>query len=272
MSTHTCTASHASSVTQGCRGHTSHTRHRRTNPGRVDRRHIKSSSGSGIGSSSGIRPHRGSSLQLNARWSQDDDDPVGATPTPPCSLLVSIPLSNLFDRAVKRASDDPFVPYKNTTGIINLAECGGSNGGGMGEGDDVPDMTPEELVAATLGELRDLFGTGGIPAEAALTFGGAAVPAAALALDPTAVLSSSGFVWISLGVFMETPDWEGEADLWESMLETYNLLLAPGALRGAREPGMFLMCVAGRDEEVLLTGVDRLRTQLTQRKFLHGRW
>ena len=36
-------------------------------------------------------------------------------------------------------------------------------------------------------------------------------------------------------------DWEGEADLWESMLETYNLLLAPGALRGAAEPGWFLM-------------------------------
>jgi hypothetical protein len=43
-------------------------------------------------------------------------------------------------------------------------------------------------------------------------------------------------------------------------------------LRGASEPGWFLMCVAGRDEETLLTGVDRLRTQLLQRKFLHGRW
>ena len=38
------------------------------------------------------------------------------------------------------------------------------------------------------------------------------------------------------------------------------------------ENGWFLMCVAERDEEVLLTGLDRLRTQLLQRKFLHGRW
>jgi hypothetical protein len=36
-------------------------------------------------------------------------------------------------------------------------------------------------------------------------------------------------------------NWEGEAELWESMLETYNLLLAPGALRGAAEPGWYLM-------------------------------
>jgi hypothetical protein len=55
-------------------------------------------------------------------------------------------------------------------------------------------------------------------------------------------------------------------------VETYGVLLAPGMLRGASEPGWFLMCVAGRDEETLLTGVDRLRTQLLQRKFLHGRW
>ena len=62
------------------------------------------------------------------------------------------------------------------------------------------------------------------------------------------------------------------AELWESLLETYGLLLAPGALRGAAEPGWFLCCVNGRDEEALLVGMDRLRTQLLQRKFLHGRW
>lgn len=238
---------------------------------------------------------------------------------PPCSLEVSIPLSNLYDRAVKRAFEDPFIPWENSAGIVNLAECGSTNGGGMGDSAAAPDMTPTELVDTTLGELRDLFGTGGVVAEAALTFSAAAAMSVAdgekelgnkgggdggggsegettglgnraggdsgdeetrggatgAARDLARRASwngSGGFVWTSLGQFMDTPDWEGEAELWESMLETYALLLAPGALRGATEPGWFLICVAGRDEEVLLTGLDRLRTQLLQRKFLHGRW
>ena len=223
---------------------------------------------------------RSRSLTLNARLLDDDedededdgDDDV-INPPPPCSLTVSIPLSNYYDRTVKRASNDPFVPYENSSGIINLAECDSSDGGGMGLGEDAPDMSPEELVAATLGELRDLFGTGGVVAEAALTFSAAAALSARRAPEETAGTagtvasgdgdeergdipgdgggdllpagqskgsgssSSSGFVWMSLAQFMDTPDWEGEADLWESMLETYNLLLAPGALRGAAEPG-----------------------------------
>jgi len=38
----------------------------------------------------------------------------------------------------------------------------------------------------------------------------------------------------------------GEVELWESMLETYHVLLVPGALRAAAEPGWFVACVAGK--------------------------
>jgi hypothetical protein len=110
---------------------------------------------SGSGGRYGNTSRHRRSVQLNSRWNDDDDeaDDDGAnTPfIPPCSLAVSIPLSNNYERAVKRALGDPFVPYENTFGIINLAECGSSNGGGMGDGDDAPDMTPSELVDATLG-------------------------------------------------------------------------------------------------------------------------
>ena len=223
----------------------------------------------------------------------DEGDDAGARHGP-VPARVSVPLSNLYDRAVRRALADPFVPYENVAGIINLAECASGDGWRATGLEDAPDLSPSALVDATLAELRDLFGASGVVAEAALTFA-LADGAAAAATDPAArddpggddpePLSpasasraapgsnpAGGFVWTRLAQFQETPDWEGEADLWESLLETYGVLLAPGALRGAAEPGWFLMCVAGRDEEELLAGMDRLRTQLLQRKFLHGRW
>ena len=180
-------------------------------------------------------------------------------------------LSARYADAVRRAADDPFVPYENANGIVNLAECsttltnrGGTPGGGGW--DDPPEGTPEELTRATIAELGTLFGQGGVEANAVTGPG----------LGP-------GFVRLRLAQFQDDPcSWDAEAELWESMVETYGVLLRPGAI-GWRdgcgtddgdesEPGIFLACVAGRSEEALLTGMDRLRTQLLQRKFLHGRW
>jgi hypothetical protein len=110
-------------------------------------------------------------------------------------------------------------------------------------------------------ELEGLFGQGGVEATA---FN----PADGGGLGP-------GFVRLSLSQFQDDPhSWASEAELWESMVETYGVLLVPGALVEPAEtrPGTFLACCAGRSEEALLTGMDRLRTQLLQRKFLHGRW
>ena len=182
-------------------------------------------------------------------------------------------LEGAFADAVARASHDPFVPYENATGIVNLAECSTSNGGGMGAGagggwDDPPEGTVDEVVIATVRELEGLFGQGGVEATA---------------FNPTDGGLGPGFVRLSLSQFQDDPhSWASEAELWESMVETYGVLLRPGAI-GWRdgcvtddgdesEPGIFLACVAGRSEEALLTGMDRLRTQLLQRKFLHGRW
>ena len=182
-------------------------------------------------------------------------------------------LSARYADAVRRAADDPFVPYENANGIVNLAECsttltnrGGTPGGGGW--DDPPEGTPEELTRATIAELGTLFGQGGVEANAVTGPG----------LGP-------GFVRLRLAQFQDDPrSWDAEAELWESMVETYGVLLRPGAIGfdcvddgdasppPESEPGIFLACVAGRSEEALLTGMDRLRTQLLQRKFLHGRW
>ena len=80
-------------------------------------------------------------------------------------------LEGAFADAVARASHDPFVPYENATGIVNLAECSTSNGGGMGAGagggwDDPPEGTVDEVVIATVRELEGLFGQGGVEATA----------------------------------------------------------------------------------------------------------
>ena len=131
-------------------------------------------------------------------------------------------LEGAFADAVARASHDPFVPYENATGIVNLAECSTSNGGGMGAGagggwDDPPEGTVDEVVIATVRELEGLFGQGGVEATA---FN----PADGGSLGP-------GFVRLSLSQFQDDPhSWASEAELWESMVETYGVLLVPGAL------------------------------------------
>ena len=192
-----------------------------------------------------------------------------------CPPDVRANLSARYAAAVRRAADDPFVPYENANGIVNLAECSttltnrGETPGGGGW-DDPPEGTPEELTRATIAELGALFGQGGVEATAVTGPG----------IGP-------GFVRLRLAQFQDDPtSWASEAELWESMVETYGVLLRPGAIglreshesrsddvgSGSNEPGTFLACVAGRSEEALLTGMDRLRTQLLQRKFLHGRW
>ena len=250
-----------------------------------------------------------------ALWRNDDeagnDDDVEA-PVPMVSSRLRAEVSAFYDGAVRRALADPFVPYENLSGIINLAECETSAGWSPREAQDEPDCTRAELVDATVTELAQLFGQSGVEATPALAV---SLVAPGVTFDDTsearedgrvndtdvnmspesddggdessgeateenarpdeAAIGGSnvgGFVWTRLTPFQDAPTWEGEADLHASLVETYGVLLAPGMLRGASEPGWFLMCVAGRDEETLLTGVDRLRTQLLQRKFLHGRW
>ena len=74
-----------------------------------------------------------------------------------CPPDVRANLSARYADAVRRAADDPFVPYENANGIVNLAECsttltnrGGTPGGGGW--DDPPEGTPEELTRATIAE------------------------------------------------------------------------------------------------------------------------
>ena len=114
----------------------------------------------------------------------DEGDDAGARHGP-VPARVSVPLSNLYDRAVRRALADPFVPYENVAGIINLAECASGDGWRATGLEDAPDLSPSALVDATLAELRDLFGASGVVAEAALTFA-LADGAAAAATDPAA--------------------------------------------------------------------------------------
>jgi len=221
-----------------------------------------------------------------ALWRDDDEVDDDDEPVPMVRSRLRAEVSAFYDGAVRRALADPFVPYENLSGIINLAECETSAGFCPRDARDEPDCTRAELVDNTVAELTQLFGQSGVEATPALavklvapgafddTTGDAEENEGGRAVGSASVGTSSGggFVWTRLTPFQDAPTWEGEADLHASLVETYGVLLAPGMLRGAAEPGWFLMCVAGRDEETLLTGVDRLRTQLLQRKFLHGRW
>ena len=63
-----------------------------------------------------------------------DDVPSTTSPSTCCPPEVRHRLEGAFADAVARASHDPFVPYENATGIVNLAECSTSNGGAWAPG------------------------------------------------------------------------------------------------------------------------------------------
>ena len=59
-------------------------------------------------------------------------------------------VSAFYDGAVRRALADPFVPYENLSGIINLAECETSAGFCPRDARDEPKCTRAELVDNTV--------------------------------------------------------------------------------------------------------------------------
>ena len=105
--------------------------------------------------------------------SNGDDVRTASSSSSSCPPDVRAMLSARYADAVRRAADDPFVPYENANGIINLAECsttltnrGPSTPARVGGWDDPPEGTPEELTRATIAELGALFGQGGVEATA----------------------------------------------------------------------------------------------------------
>ena len=66
-----------------------------------------------------------------ALWRNDDEvdgDGDAEAPVPTLSSRLRAEVSAFYDGAVRRALADPFVPYENLSGIINLAECETSAG------------------------------------------------------------------------------------------------------------------------------------------------
>ena len=86
--------------------------------------------------------------------------------------------------------------------------------------DDQIEMDDDEIISVFIREVGTLFGQGGVEAEA-VTEG-----------------ETRGFVRMRLSPFLENPatydseveKWCQEMELFESLLETYRLLLLPGAL------------------------------------------
>jgi hypothetical protein len=101
--------------------------------------------------------------------------------------------------------------------------AGGSDGGIGGSGGEEGSRIDTSKVRGHSGGGKGSGGgRGGDSVEGEL---GRLIEASTSASNSSA---SGGFVWMRLAPFMESADWEGEAELWESMFETYNLLLAPG--------------------------------------------
>ena len=95
----------------------------------------------------------------------DDDSGIDS-----CPASVSESLAAAYDLAVRRALEDPFVAYENTSGIVNLAECAAGDGWAPDGNDETPpDMTRDEIVHVTVDELSRVFGPdSGVFAEPAL--------------------------------------------------------------------------------------------------------
>ena len=72
-------------------------------------------------------------------------------------------------------------------------------------------------------------------------------------------------VWVDLRPFLpgsgasddDDARWDAEAKLWDALANTFGVLIVPGSLCGAFEPGFFRVAVAG-EEATLREGLDRL--------------
>ncbi|KAK3264120.1 1-aminocyclopropane-1-carboxylate synthase, partial [Cymbomonas tetramitiformis] len=52
-------------------------------------------------------------------------------------------------------------------------------------------------------------------------------------------------IWIDMRPFLDSPDFESEANTWRVLHETYCVLLVPGSTCGVEEPGWFRCSIAG---------------------------
>ncbi|KNC54372.1 ACC synthase [Thecamonas trahens ATCC 50062] len=59
------------------------------------------------------------------------------------------------------------------------------------------------------------------------------------------------FFVVDLRQFLDEPTWEGEARLWQRLLDNHGLNLTPGSELRAAEPGWFRLCFAAFDASVI---------------------
>ncbi|GLT87107.1 hypothetical protein SLE2022_052070 [Rubroshorea leprosula] len=67
------------------------------------------------------------------------------------------------------------------------------------------------------------------------------------------------FCWVDMRNFLSRPTFEAEEELWKSILYSVRLNTSPGSSCHCSEPGWFRVCFANMSEEMVHTGIQRLK-------------
>ncbi|MEW5316029.1 MAG: hypothetical protein WDW38_007421 [Sanguina aurantia] len=79
------------------------------------------------------------------------------------------------------------------------------------------------------------------------------------------------FCWVDLREALPSPDWDGEAVLWRELVEQQHLVITPGNVCHAAEPGYFRICWSWVDPAALPVAVARISKVLeAQRTICSG--
>ncbi|GKV09016.1 hypothetical protein SLEP1_g20581 [Rubroshorea leprosula] len=67
------------------------------------------------------------------------------------------------------------------------------------------------------------------------------------------------FCWVDMRKFLSRPTFEAEEELWKSILYSVRLNTSLGSSCHCSEPGWFRVCFANMSEEMVHTGIQRLK-------------
>lgn len=73
------------------------------------------------------------------------------------------------------------------------------------------------------------------------------------------------FCWIDMRLLLKSDTFEGEMELWKTMVSDFGLNVSPGSSCHCAEPGWFRVCFANMSEETLDVAVQRVRALVDSR-------
>lgn len=78
--------------------------------------------------------------------------------------------------------------------------------------------------------------------------------------------NSALYCWVDMRHLLYSDSFEGEMELWRTMLYEVGLNISPGSSCHCREPGWFRVCFANMSRETLDLAIQRIKKMLARRR------